>query len=167
MKNIVIIIDPWRRSLGARLLFFIPAKFISAHYWMFKNIKKLVESDQNIDTVIFASYDQETRPIDNLYLKWNTKKTSMWITEEFKINKILLENKVEKIFMCGSSWDRCVKNRPLGYKNLKKIIDDNNLDTGIYVKKDCVVDMKNRNFIPEENLDWLETDTKEIYKYNL
>jgi len=163
--NIAIIIDPWeKKQLLNRVLF-----FLDHLYMTIQQIKKFIDSKDNIDIVVVASYDNI--PVQKTCLKWIPKKAKkIFFTDEESLRKLLSENKVDNIYINGGAWDICVKDRPLGYINLKKIIDDMQLDTNILVKDNCVVMSNSHNlmpatFVPEDNLDWVETSEQGVYKY--
>jgi hypothetical protein len=151
--KIAIIIDPWKRDLLNRLLFFISDK-----RKVLKNIKKFV-IEEKIDLVVVASYDDI--PVDNIILSIPNKK--IFTTKLSVVKSLVQEKKINKIYMCGMAWDKCVKTRNLGYVSLH-----NNIGVDILVKDNCVLyDEKYpaRMFVPEENPEWKETSNYGIYKY--
>lgn len=154
--KIAIIIDPWKRDLINRLLFFVSYK-----HKVFKNIKNFV-IEKDIDYVIIASYDDI--PVDKIVLSIPNKK--IFTTKLEDVLSIISENNIKEIFMCGFAWDKCVKYRELGYLSLHK---NTNLD--ILVKDDCVLcdevypSIPNRFFMPNENPDWKATSETGIFRY--
>lgn len=153
MKKIAIIIDPWDSFCG-RWLF-----LVSSQYWLFRRIKKFINSRNDIEEVIIAAY--ENLPIDRNILNWKSNKKFQFMTEESEFRKYLSKTQVSDIFMCGSAWEMCVENRPLGYTNLHKI--DKRIN--ILVEKGCVLDMKGKSVIPDLNDLWIKTQEPNIYKY--
>lgn len=102
--------------------------------------------------------------ITNLLIRnWKCDVFQIAMHYEWEFKKYMQSNKIDNIYLCGQSWDNCVKNRPLGYESLEKFID---LSTNICVKDSTVKDNKNRCFIPSENQNWEPTDEPGIYKWN-
>lgn len=80
---------------------------------------------------------QRTDP-NILYIKNEKYKISLIFLEELEY--FLSKNThIENIFVLGEAWDGCVRDRPLGYKNLTKI-----QNVCILTKNDCVKTMNNK-----------------------
>lgn len=154
--KILIVIDAW--ELDFKNLIFFP---ISAWAGLLLKIKKFILSRNDIDTVIFASYDniKTSRILTNLKVK------KIYATSINEIESFLHDDKITDIFVSGMAWNRCVKNRELGYVNLNKFSNNKN----ILVKDDCVIysgEYDSKIFDPLDNPDWIETEEKNIYKYS-
>jgi hypothetical protein len=159
--NIAILIDCWKdypKNLFQKILFNLWTS--RRMYW---HIKKFLESNYDINTIIIASYDDKetTSIISNI-----KKKNILYITDLNEFECFLKENKIEGIFICGSAMDVCVKNRPLGYISIFNLIKKLNLNTNIFLKYNCVKYMDNSYFKIERELDWDKTDNPYIFKYN-
>lgn len=123
-----------------------------------KNIKKFV-IEEKIDLVVVASYDN--KPVDKIIL--SIPNTKVFTTKLDDIKTLIKENNVEKIYICGMAWDKCVKFRELGYLSLYK-----NTNVDILVKDDCVLcdeEYPARMFVPNENPKWKQFTNYGIYKY--
>jgi hypothetical protein len=158
MKKIAIVIDLWDKNILSKILFFLDHTFILSN-----NIKKFIDSKNDIDAIIIASYDKKSTL--KSFLRWRSKAKKIFITEEEEIETLIKENHIEEIYMCGSAWDACVQNRPLGYLNLKRIVQKNRISTQILVKDNCVMTLNEKFFIPSENPDWIMTEEQGVYRY--
>lgn len=160
-QKIAIIIDPWEIKSFLVKLFY----FTSDQRKLLNAVKCLIDQKkEEIDTVVIASYDNIPAmkeyfdlPIDKIY----TVNTDIVLS-------MIEKNNINGIYFCGMSWDRCVKNRDLGYENLYKILKDKGVD--ILVKKDCVIassEHKFEIFNPNNpmNKDWKPTAEVDIFKY--
>ena len=95
----------------------------------------------------------------------DTNKYQIAMTETWELEQYLSENNhIKNIYMCGASWNDCVKIRPLGYETLAEIPNIN-----ILVNQKCV-----HTDIPgapadcpniDEEPNWIEL-CNNIYKYS-
>jgi hypothetical protein len=156
MKKILIVIDAWELDFINTLLF-----FLSDQYKLFRRINKFLNNRSDIDAIIIASYDDKKTSsiIKNLQGK------KIYATKITEIEKYL-EN-VETVFLAGSAWDGCIKDRELGYLNLHRYFKEKN-KVNINIKDDCVIyseEHKAKIFDPMENLEWRPTEEKGVYRY--
>lgn len=79
---------------------------------------------------------------------------------EDEIKNILLNEKIDNIYLFGQSWNKCLKTRPLGYDSLIKIIKENNLNTKLRIKENCVT-----RFSSKLNPQWMKLENG-IYEYD-
>lgn len=156
MKKILIIIDAWELDFINTLLF-----FLSDQYRLFKRIDRFLNNRNDIDAIIIASYDNKktSSVIKNLQGK------KIYATSIHEIEKYLED--VETVFLAGSAWDRCIKDRELGYLNLYRYFKEKN-NVNINIKDDCVIyseEYRAKIFDPIENLEWVPTEEKGVYRY--
>jgi hypothetical protein len=155
-NSILIIIDPWERHLIAKILF-----FLDDQYRLFKRIEKFIKKNRDsIHTVVLAAYDGISvhKTVQNL------PGNKIHATTIEEIAQLVNDNNIENIYLAGSAWEQCVRHRELGYLNLRKQFKNIN----ILVKDDCVIYSEHYNakiFDPQDNLDWVETNTPGIFKY--
>jgi len=155
-KRILIIIDPWELDWINILLF--P---LSAHYAVLRNIKRFVESRNDIDTIVIAAYDNKKASS----IVCNLKGKKIYATTIDEIKFLLDDDTVDGIFLAGMAWNMCVRNRELGYLNLSKFSGNKDL----LVKNDCVIysgEYDSKYFDPLENPEWLPVE-KNVYKYTM
>jgi len=155
-NSILIIIDPWERNLFNKILF-----LLDDQYRLFKRIEQFLKKNQNsIHTIVLAAYDG----INIHKIIQNLPGNKIHATTIKEIAQLVNNNNIENIYLAGSAWDLCVRHRELGYLNLRKQFKNIN----ILIKDDCVIYSKDCNakiFDPEDNLDWVETNTPGIFKY--
>ena len=156
MKKILIIIDAWELDFINIFLF-----FLSDQYRLFRRIKKFLNNRNDIDLIVIASYNN--RKTSSIIKNLPGKK--VYATEIDQIEKYL--KNVETVFLAGSAWDRCIKDRNLGYLNLHRYFKEKNT-VNINIKDDCVIyseEYTAKIFDPIENLDWKPTKEKGVYVY--
>jgi hypothetical protein len=158
--NIAIVIDCWKdepKNFWQKILFLI---FPTSRF-VYLNINRFLNSDL-IDIVIVASYDDKcTSPII-----LDTKKPKLFFLDIENLLDLLRNNSIDNIFMCGTAWDVCVRDRPLGYLKVNEAIQSLGLTTCILVKYNCVKTTDESYFKLKYNKDWQITNTKGIFKYN-
>lgn len=164
MKNrsIAIIIDPWEPQTFLAKVFYL----LSDQFKLFRNVRKLVEDQfKDINTVIIAAYDNIPAVKDYQHLPAE----KIYTTDIDTVISFIRKNNIKKIYFCGMAWDRCVKDRELGFVNLYRLLKD--LDITFLVKDDCVICSSEYNFEifnPKNpiNYNWKKTKDPRVYKYN-
>jgi len=157
--NIAIIIDCWKDT-PTTLHHIILSKIFRSTRFVYLNIKKFLSSDL-IDVIIISSYDDK----DTTPTILNIDKKKFFFLHEEQLIEFLKNNSVKNIYMCGCAWDSCVRDRPLGYLNVYKIINSLNLDISVLVKYNCVKNLDDTYFVKSKNDDWVKTSVKNIFKY--
>jgi hypothetical protein len=196
MNDIAILIDCWE-TLESK--FKIP---VSYDYKLFKNIKKFVETSDNITTIILASYqsvdEQSTiwhinslrflgeelykfknphilKDVDPALYKQTDKIILDWVSEKYQLamhfdaefELFVRNNKIGNIYLCGKAMDMCIKDRPLGYESLTKLLRKHNLNSRIFVKDDCINDSKGNIFNLENYPEWIKTNDPTIFELKI
>ena len=117
-------------------------------------MKKIKDLWENNNQLILP--ERNTHPLILNYL--NKNKIQITMTQLWELEYYLsIFPKIKNIYVLGKSWEKCIKNRPLGYKNLIKLPDINILTNTTCVK---TVNRKNPNLSNDPN--W-EHVTEEIW----
>lgn len=112
---------------------------------LFQNIVDTVPTIPNLKLVVHSSYDQEKyHPNQFIHnYTWPCQKTNLFYASELKdyINSEKVD--IQNFFVMGMHWDRCIKNRDLGWKSLKT----NFPNKKIFTVENCILSLDNHRKI--------------------
>ena len=142
----------------------VDAEYKSNNHWYTKNRDWLgiVEFNNKIPR-LFDSDDKSRT--SQVLLDWKCDRFQIAMHFPWELEKLLCSDSIENIYFCGTAWDKCVRDRPLGYLSVYDLVQKLGLKINFFIKRDCVLDSNANYFIPELNPDWEETENKGIYKF--
>lgn len=185
MSDLIVIIDNWKYKpdgtivkghLSANIIKFIEAnpnittavlasyscsnELFSDTIW-YNNRKKSIENyHEYVKTDFFSNLTRKMQTWDALLNYVNPRIFQIAMRDIEELQNYVKSHGVKNIYMAGAAWEICVKDRPLGYENIRKNIPDVN----IVVDVSCVVDSNSNIPNIAEYKDWtLVSNT--LYRY--
>lgn len=102
---------------------------------------------------------------DPRLLQWKTNKIKIAMHFPWELIVFLKKHSIKDFFICGCTFDTCVKDRPLGYEALHKFINDYNLNSKIFTKSNLVLSEDDSFLDPKKDIHWFQ-DHSDIFYYN-
>lgn len=100
------------------------------------------------------SIDVPEEYTDSRLIEWKIKKKKISMHFPWELAVFLKKHSIKDFFICGSTFDFCVRDRPLGYEALYKFINNFNLSSKIFTKSNLVLKEDDSFLDPEKDTDW-------------
>ena len=100
---------------------------------------------------------------DPRLIDWNTQKTKISMHFLWELKIFLETNTVDNFFICGATFEGCLRDRPLGFESLYKFIIKHKLNSKIFIKKDLVLTESDLFFDSKKCPDWNMIDSDIFY----
>jgi len=108
---------------------------------MCKNINDFVEDNSNrIHMVVDAHYDLANRPAHPDISKEDWRVSVLHMEDVDPVVQIIHDQKIKNVYYLGIHWNRCIRNRQLGYVQIMERLQGLGIQVNIYTVKNCTLE---------------------------